>query len=85
MENTDTIIISDFPLLPVIATSIKISILELVLNSHVTVAVSFFDATGSILKNETLKIEGAEYTAWGVNDTYLTGLILQKLGLSLPV
>jgi len=84
MDSPDTIIIADYPLAPVIATSIKISILELVLNSHVTVAVSFYDATGSILKNETIKIEGAEYTAWGVNDTYLTSLILQKLGLSLP-
>jgi hypothetical protein len=84
MDSPDTIVIADYPLTPVIATSIKISILELVLNSHVTVTVSFFDANGSILKNETVKIEGAEYTAWGVNDTYLTGLVLQKLGLSLP-
>ena len=84
MDSPDTIIIADYPLTPVVATSIKISISELVLNSHVTVDVQFFDANGSILKNETVKIEGEEYTAWGVNDTYLTKLVLQKLGLRLP-
>ena len=84
MDSPDTIIIADYPLTPVVATSIKISISELVLNSHVTVDVQFFDANGSILKNETVKIEGEEYTAWGVNDTYLTQLVLQKLGLRLP-
>ena len=84
MDSPDTIIIADYPLTPVVATSIKISISELVFNSHVTVDVQFFDANGSILKNETVKIEGEEYTAWGVNDTYLTQLVLQKLGLRLP-
>jgi hypothetical protein len=28
-----------------------------------------------------VKIEGSEYAAWGVNDQYLTNLVMQKLGL----
>jgi len=84
MQNEVSTPIADYPLTPVVATTIKISVMELVLNSYVTVIVNFFAADGSLVKNETVKIEGAEYTAWGVNDAYLTNLVFQKLGLSSP-
>lgn len=84
MENEPSTPIADYPLTPVIAKTIKISVMELVLNSHVTVVVSFYDENGSIVKNETVTIQGAEYTAWGVDDTYLTNIVMQKLGLSPP-
>jgi hypothetical protein len=81
MNNEVSVSISNFPLEPVIATSIRFSVMELVLNSHVTLHVSFLNANGNPVKNEMVKIEGSEYAAWGINDQYLTDLVLQKLGL----
>ena len=81
MNNEVSVDISNFPLDPVIATSIRFSVMELVLNSHVTLHVSFLNANGNAVKNEMVKIEGNEYAAWGTNDQYLTNLVMQKLGL----
>ena len=81
MNNEVSVDISNFPLEPVIATSIRFSVMELVLNSHVTLHVSFLNANGNTVKNEMVKIEGSEYAAWGINDQYLTNLVMQKLGL----
>jgi hypothetical protein len=81
MNNEVSVDITNFPLDPVIATSIRISVMELVLNSHVTLHVSFLNANGNPVKNEIVKIEGSEYSAWGVNDQYLMDLVMQKLGL----
>ena len=84
MQNEPSTPIADYTLTPVVATTIKISVMELILHSSVTIIVSFFAANGSQVKNEIVKVEGAEYTAWGLNDTYLTDLVFQKLGLSAP-
>jgi hypothetical protein len=81
MSNEVSVDISNFPLDPVIATSIRISVMELALNSHVTLHVSFLNAEGNLVKNEIVKIEGSEYAAWGINDQYLTNLVMQKFGL----
>jgi hypothetical protein len=81
MNNEVSVDITNFPLDPVIATSIRISVMELVLNSHVTLHVTFLNADGNPVKNEMVKIEGSEYSAWGVNDQYLMDLVMQKLGL----
>ena len=81
MNNEISIDIANFPLDPVIATSIRISVMELALNSHVTLHVSFLNANGNTVKNEMVRIEGSEYAAWGINDQYLTDLVMQKLGL----
>jgi hypothetical protein len=81
MNNEISVGISNFPLDPVIATSIRISVMELALNSHVTLRVSFLNANGNTVKNEMVRIEGSEYAAWGINDQYLTDLVMQKLGL----
>ncbi len=56
-------------------------VMELVLNSHVMLRVSFLNANGNQVKNEMVKIEGSEYAAWGVNDQYLMDMVMQKLGL----
>ena len=83
MNNEVSVDISNFPLDPVIATSIRFFVTELVLNSHVMLHVCFLNAEGHLVKNEMVKIEGSEYAAWGTNDQYLTNLVMQKLGLVL--
>ena len=85
MNNSVSVDIANFALDPVIATSVRISVMELVLKSHVILHVSFLNADGNAVKNETIRIEGSEYTAWGTDDDYLTALVMQKLGLSASV
>ena len=82
MNNAISVNITNFALEPVIATSIRFSVMELVLNSHVTLHVSFLNANGNSVKNEMVKIEGSDYAAWGTNDEYITELVMQKLGLA---
>lgn len=74
--------ITDVTLEAPVATSIEINIMELVLNSHVNVIVMFKNSNGNLLKNEFVKIEGAEYAAWGSDDDYLVNLVLSKLNLT---
>jgi hypothetical protein len=83
MNHEVSVNITNFALEPVIATAIRISVMELVLKSHVTLHVCFLNADGNAVKNEMVKIEGSEYAAWGTNDEYLTELVMQKLGLAL--
>jgi hypothetical protein len=83
MNNEVSVNITNFALEPVIATAIRISVMELVLKSHVMLVVNFLNAEGHSVKNEMVKIEGSEYAAWGTNDEYLTELVMQKLGLAL--
>ena len=74
--------INDYTLDAPIVSKINIEIMELVLNSHVTVVVQFLNATGNLLDNKIVKIEGDEYNAWGDDDNYITNLVLTKLGLT---
>ena len=82
MNNDISVNIENFPLEPVIATTVRISVMELILKSHVMLRVSFLNADGNTVKNETVKIEGSEYAAWGTDDDYLTELVMQKLALT---
>ena len=82
MNNEISVNITNFALEPVIATAISISVMELVLKSHVMLHVCFLNAEGHSVKNEIVKVEGSEYAAWGTNDEYLTELVMQKLGLA---
>ncbi len=83
MNNEVLVNIANFALEPVVANSIRISVMELCLHSHVTLCVSFLNANGNSVKNEMVKVEGSDYAAWGTNDEYLTQLVLQRLGLTL--
>jgi hypothetical protein len=83
MNNEVSVNIENFPLEPVIASAIRISVMELVLKSHVTLHINFLNADGNSVKNATIRIDGSEYAAWGTNDDYLTELVMQKLGLTL--
>ena len=74
--------ITDVTLEAPVATTIDINVMELVLNSHVMVAVGFKNSNGNLLKNEMVKIEGEEYAGWGSDDEYLINLVLTKLNLT---
>ena len=74
--------ITDVTLEAPVATNIELNVIELVLNSHVMVAVSFKNSNGNLLKNEMVKIEGEEYAGWGSDDEYLINLVLSKLNLT---
>ena len=65
-----------------IAVKVEISVLELVLNSHVEVVVAYFNSNGNIIDNKFIKIQGEEYNNWGLDDGYLIDLALSKLGLT---
>jgi hypothetical protein len=82
MNNEVSVNIANFALEPVIATAVRISVMEMVLKSHVMLHVCFLNENGNTVKNEMVKIEGSEYAAWGTNDEYLTELVMQKLGLA---
>jgi hypothetical protein len=83
MNSETPISIANFPLDPVIASSIRISVMELVLSSYVTLNVTFFNSQGNPVKNEMVRVEGSEYAGWGLNDSYLTNIVLQRFGLTL--
>lgn len=82
MDNQIIVNITDVSLEPVIATTIGFSVVELVLNSYVMINVTFYNANEQPVKHEMVRIEGEEYAGWGTDDSYLTNLILQKLGLT---
>ena len=81
--NSEFVNITDFTLDPVIATGIRITVIELVMKSHVVLQVSFVsNDDGNSVKNETVRIDGSEYAAWGTDDDYLINLVMQKFGLT---
>ena len=65
-----------------VATKIELSVIEVVLNSYVSISVSYFNSNGNLIHNEHVKIEGEEYNNWGLDDQYLVNLVLTKLGLT---
>lgn len=63
-----------------IINNVDLQIINLDLTKYVDVMV-MFKHDQKFLKSQTVRIEGAEYDAWGNNDEYLINLVLQKLGL----
>ena len=63
-----------------IINNVDLQIINLDLTKYVDVMV-IFKHDLKFLKSQTVRIEGAEYDAWGNNDEYLINLVLQKLGL----
>lgn len=74
--------VNDFALDAPVVTKIEMEVMEMVLNSHVTMVVHYLNANGNLLDNKFVKIEGDEYDAWGDDDNYITNLVLTKLGLT---
>jgi hypothetical protein len=83
--NSIQVDVNDFALEAPVVTKIEMEVMEMVLNSHVTMVVHYLNAAGNLLDNKFVKIEGDEYNAWGDDDNYITNLVLTKLGLTKTV
>ena len=77
--------VNDFTLEAPVVTKIELKVMDMVLNSHVTLVVHYLNANGNLLDNRIVKIEGDEYDNWGDDDNYITNLVLTKLGLTKTV
>ena len=80
--NSLSIAINDSTLAAPVVTKVEIAVSEVVLNSHAVIRVSYFDSNGTPLDHKTIKMEGADYDAWGNDDNYVTTYALTKLGLT---
>ena len=66
---------------PVIRTAEIVDIsLTISNNNSVSANVCLFKPN-SIMETSNITIEGAEYDAWGTDDSYIYNLILSKVGL----
>jgi len=74
--------VNDFTLDAPVVSKIEMEVVEMVLDSHVTMIVHYLNANGNSLDNKIVKIEGEEYNAWGDDDNYIINLVLTKLGLT---
>lgn len=74
--------VNDFTLDAPVVSKIEMEVMEMVLDSHVTMIVHYLNANGNSLDNKVVKIEGEEYNAWGDDDNYIIILVLTKLGLT---
>lgn len=82
MDNKIQVDVTDFALEAPVVTKVEMEVMEMVLDSHVTMVVRYLNANGNLLDNKFVKIEGDEYNAWGDDDSYITNLVLTKLGLT---
>lgn len=80
--NSIQVDVTDFALEAPVVTKVEMEVMEMVLDSHVTMVVRYLNAAGNLLDNKFVKIEGDEYHAWGDDDSYITNLVLTKLGLT---
>ena len=65
---------------PVVRTAEMLDV-SLSINNNNSVTASIVIHSESIMETHTILIEGAEYDAWGTDDSYIYDLILSKLGL----
>lgn len=77
--------VNDFTLDAPVVVKIEMEVIEMILDSHVTMAVRYLNDNGNLLDNKIVKIEGDEYNAWGDDDNYIINLVLTKLGLTKTV
>ncbi len=63
--------------------SFKVHVVNVVLFTSVTVAVTLYDENGNGVGARTYVIAGDEYLAWNNDDQYLIDLVAQKLGFTL--
>jgi hypothetical protein len=57
----------------------RIQILEIVMFSHVRVAVYLMDSNDIVMESTQFLIENEEYNKWAEDDNYLVKLIKQKI------
>ena len=82
MDRKIQVDVTDFALEAPVVTKVEMEVMEMVLDSHVIMVVHYLNANGNLLDNKFVKIEGDEYNAWGDDDSYITNLVLTKLGLT---
>ena len=65
-------------------TVTQIEILEgnIQLNQSAKFPVKLLDSNGSLVNIEFVTIEGDDYTNWSSDDSYITTLVLNKLGIT---
>ena len=85
MNNTIQVDVNNFALDAPVVDKIEMEVMEMVLDSHVTMLVRYLNNNGNLLDNKTVRIEGDEYNAWGDDDNYIINLVLTKLGLTKTV
>lgn len=83
--NSIKVDVNNFTLKAPVVTKIEMKVMNMFLNSHVTIMVHYFNSNGHLLENKIVKIEGEEYKNWGNDDNYITNLVLTKLGLTKTV
>ena len=62
-------------------TSIHIRVMNVVLFKSVNVNVTLF-SNNDFVDSKSFLLEGADYTSWGNDDTYIVNYVLNKLGLT---
>ena len=65
-------------------TSSKIGIFvkNVVLFKSADVLVYFYNPSNNVIRAEMLKLEGDDYTNWGLDDKYIETYVLNKLNLT---
>jgi hypothetical protein len=61
--------------------SVSISILTMEFGQSATFNVILFDSDRKPIKVDRIVLDGADYTAWASDDSYVTTFILTKYGL----
>lgn len=66
------------------ASTIQITVRELILGSKCVFRVLMRASNGSIVDVKEVVMQGADYAAWGNDDTYCVNFVMNRLGLSAP-
>jgi len=75
--------ITPVPLLNKTATQLNIQAVIVRLNNAADVTWQLLDANGAQLLTGVAVIGGAEYTAWGTDDSYIPAQVAAQLGVTL--
>lgn len=63
-------------------TQIEIGEGNIQLNQSARFPVKLLDSNGNLVQFEFVTIEGSDYSNWASDDTYITNLILTRLGVT---
>ncbi len=62
--------------------SMSISITNIVFGQSATFNVLLFEPSGQLIRCDQQTLSGADYDAWGTNDSYVTDYMLNLYGLT---
>lgn len=69
------------PYSPDPAIQMKLSVINIVLNSSATIGVRFFNSSGASIYYTEVLCEGEDYSNWGNDDEYLINFVCTQLGV----